>query len=68
VAERAPGEEVDEVEPDGVVGLEQGGELLGALVAGLEVRLAVLLGHLLRHVLPLEVEEDVLVDIGISRH
>jgi hypothetical protein len=58
VAERAPGEDVDEVEAHGVVGLEQGRELLGALVAGVEVRLAVLRGHLLRHVLPLEVEED----------
>ncbi|XBH70683.1 hypothetical protein VPH35_098293 [Triticum aestivum] len=58
VADGAPGEDVDEVEADGVVGLEDARELLGALVAGLEVGLAVLLGDLLRHVLPLEVEED----------
>jgi hypothetical protein len=58
VAERAPCEDVDEVEADGVVGLEQPGVLLGAHVAGLEVRLAVLLRHLFCHVLPLEVEED----------
>lgn len=56
MADGSPCEDVDDVEADGVVGLEDAGELLGALVAGLEVRLAVLRGDLLRHVLPLEVE------------
>lgn len=59
MAQRPPREHVDDVEPDRIVGLEQAGELLGPLVAGLEVRYPVLLRQpLLRHVLALEAEED----------
>lgn len=58
VANGAPCKDVDDVEPDGVVGLEESDVLLGPDVAGVEVGLPVLARHLLGQVLPLESEED----------
>ena len=58
MANEAPGEDVDDIESDGIVGLEQAHVLLGLIVAGLEVGHVVLLRQpLLRHILLLEVEE-----------
>ncbi len=58
VADGSPGENVNDVETDGVVGFEEADVLLSPRIAGLEVGQSVLLGDLLGHVLPLEIEED----------
>lgn len=57
VSNGAPGKNVDDVEPNRVVGLEKADILLGPGVSGLVVCLAILLRHLLGYILSLEVEE-----------
>ena len=58
MANRSPSKNIYNIESDGIVGLEQAGDFLGAGISGLEVRLPVLRRQLLGHVLSLEIEED----------